>query len=68
MVGRLCVQQCYAHGSKCNRDIWEGMHVVPVWFTQRERQALMDAAELAGINVLSLMNDHTACTSWAPAR
>lgn len=43
------------------------MGVVPVWFTQRERQALMDAAELAGINVLSLMNDHTACTSWAPA-
>jgi len=33
---------------------------VPVYFTQRERQALIEAAELAGINVLSLINEPTA--------
>lgn len=33
---------------------------VPVFFTQRERLAIKDAAELAGFNVLSLINDNTA--------
>ncbi|KAI3633408.1 hypothetical protein MIR68_008355 [Amoeboaphelidium protococcarum] len=33
---------------------------VPPFWTQHERQALIDAAELAGIRVLSLMNDETA--------
>jgi len=33
---------------------------VPAFYTQRERQAIIDAAELAGLNVLSLINDHTA--------
>jgi hypothetical protein len=28
--------------------------------TQHERQAILDAAELAGLNVLSLMHDETA--------
>ena len=33
---------------------------VPVYFTQAERVALMDAAELAGLKVLSLVEDNTA--------
>lgn len=33
---------------------------VPVFFTQDERQALIDAASVAGLNVLSLINQGTA--------
>ncbi len=33
---------------------------MPPFFTQIERQALIDAAELAGLNVLSLVNENTA--------
>jgi hypoxia up-regulated 1 len=31
--------------------------------TQFERQAILDAAELAGLNVLALMHDETAGTA-----
>ena len=33
---------------------------VPVYYTDAERRALMDAAAIAGLNVLKLMNDTTA--------
>ena len=33
---------------------------VPPYWTHRERQALIDAAEIAGLNVLSLLNENTA--------
>jgi len=33
---------------------------VPDYWTHRERQAMLDAAELAGLNVLSLLNENTA--------
>jgi hypoxia up-regulated 1 len=33
---------------------------VPGFYRQFERQALLDAAQIAGLKVLSLMNDHTA--------
>lgn len=33
---------------------------VPVYFTQSQRQAILDAAELTKIRVLSLMNENTA--------
>lgn len=33
---------------------------VPPYWTHRERQALVDAAEIAGLNVLSLLNENTA--------
>lgn len=33
---------------------------VPEFFTQKERQAMLDAAELAGLNVLSLINENSA--------
>jgi hypoxia up-regulated 1 len=33
---------------------------VPAWWTHHQRVALIDAAELAGLNVLSLMNDGSA--------
>lgn len=34
--------------------------VVPPYWSYRERQAMLDAAEIAGINVLSLINENTA--------
>ncbi len=33
---------------------------VPVYYTDRERRAMLDAAAIAGLNVLKLMNDTTA--------
>merc|ERR1719399_1263604 len=33
---------------------------VPSYFADVQRQALLDAAEIAGLNVLRLMNEHTA--------
>lgn len=33
---------------------------VPVYFTNRERNAILDAAQIAGLNVLSLLNEPTA--------
>ncbi|GFP53639.1 heat shock protein hsp88 [Trichoderma asperellum] len=33
---------------------------VPAWFTDSQRRALLDAAEIAGLKVLRLMNDTTA--------
>lgn len=33
---------------------------VPSYFTQAERQALLDAARIAGLNVLRLFNETTA--------
>lgn len=33
---------------------------VPAWFTDSQRRSLMDAAEIAGLKLLRLMNDTTA--------
>ena len=33
---------------------------VPVYYTDSERRAMLDAAAIAGLNVLKLMNDTTA--------
>ncbi|KAF8457601.1 heat shock protein 70 family [Kalaharituber pfeilii] len=33
---------------------------VPAWFTDKQRRAIMDAAEIAGLKLLRLMNDTTA--------
>jgi len=34
--------------------------IVPGYFNQAERQAMLQAADLAGFKVLQLMNDYTA--------
>ncbi|RKO86845.1 Hsp70 protein-domain-containing protein [Blyttiomyces helicus] len=33
---------------------------VPGWFTDRQRRAILDAAQVAGINILRILNDLTA--------
>ena len=37
--------------------------IVPGYFNQAERQAMLQAADLAGFKVLQLMNDYTAGTT-----
>lgn len=39
---------------------FRGIVQVTPFATQFERQAMLDAAELAGLNVLALMHDETA--------
>jgi hypoxia up-regulated 1 len=42
---------------------------VPAFYTQFQRQAVLDAAKIAGVNVLSLLNDNTAVAlNWGIER
>eukprot|EP00463_Aulacantha_scolymantha_P003068 TRINITY_DN3856_c0_g1_i1.p1 TRINITY_DN3856_c0_g1~~TRINITY_DN3856_c0_g1_i1.p1 ORF type:complete len:126 (+),score=20.61 TRINITY_DN3856_c0_g1_i1:23-379(+) len=41
-------------------EVNECVLTVPDYFTQQERIALLDAAKIAGLNVLSLVNENTA--------
>jgi hypoxia up-regulated 1 len=50
-------QQCEAYVGEPVRD---AVITVPPFWTHRERQSLLDAADLAGLRVLSLINDETA--------
>ncbi|KAI8813136.1 Hsp70 protein-domain-containing protein [Cladochytrium replicatum] len=43
-----------------NEPVSGAVITVPPYFNQFERRALLDAAELAGIRVITLMNDETA--------
>ena len=45
------------HTGKPCRDV---VLSVPGWWTERQRRALLDAASIAGLNVLRLMNEHAA--------
>jgi len=48
----------------CEEDagvpIKDAVIAVPEFWTQKERQALLDAADVAGLNVLTLINENTA--------
>ena len=46
--------------SSAGQPINEAVLTVPGFFNQAERKAMIQAAELAGIKVLQLMNDYTA--------
>jgi molecular chaperone HscA len=43
-----------------NDDLYGAVITVPAYFRRRQRQATKDAAQLAGINVLRLINEPTA--------
>ncbi|KAJ3439041.1 hypoxia up-regulated protein [Anaeramoeba flamelloides] len=43
-----------------SRKIKDCVLTVPSYYGERERQSILDAAKLANLNVLSLMNDHSA--------
>mmetsp|Transcript_27864 Transcript_27864/g.84105 ORF Transcript_27864/g.84105 Transcript_27864/m.84105 type:complete len:794 (+) Transcript_27864:157-2538(+) len=44
----------------CQGTVADVVIGVPSYFTDFQRKALLDAAEIAGINVLRVMNEHTA--------
>ena len=64
----LCVQQgSILHYTKGITEAYAGagqvldcVITVPAFFGQSQRGALLDAAKLAGLNVLSLVNNHAA--------
>jgi len=43
-----------------NGDVKDAVITIPAWFSQKERQAVLDAAELAGLSVMALINDNAA--------
>lgn len=51
-------QQCEAFVG--GEQIKDAVITVPPFWTQAQRQSLLEASELAGIRVLSLINDETA--------
>eukprot|EP01083_Nonionella_stella_P078955 216384_1 len=40
--------------------VTDAVIAVPAYFTQRHRQAILDAAEIAGLRVMALINENTA--------
>jgi len=44
----------------CQAKVADAVISVPSFFTDAHRQALLDAAKIAGISVLRVMNEHTA--------
>ena len=47
-------------GSELKTTVSDVVISVPVWFTETQRRALIDAAQIANLNVLRLINDTTA--------
>jgi hypothetical protein len=46
--------------AQAGESVVDTVVVVPAWFGVAQRQAVIDAASLAGLNVLGLMNGHAA--------
>jgi len=44
----------------CQSKVTDAVISVPAFFSDPQRQALLDAAKIAGISVLRVMNEHTA--------
>lgn len=45
---------------QAGESVIDAVITVPVWMGVTQRQAVMDAARLAGLNVLGLVNTHAA--------
>ncbi|KAJ9121779.1 hypothetical protein QFC22_002401 [Naganishia vaughanmartiniae] len=46
--------------AELNQNVSDVVIAIPGWFTDVQRRALLDAAQIAGLNALRLINDHTA--------
>ncbi|KAJ9125953.1 hypothetical protein QFC24_002738 [Naganishia onofrii] len=46
--------------SELKQNVSDVVIAIPGWFTDVQRRALLDAAQIAGLNALRLINDHTA--------
>lgn len=60
LVGMYLSKIKQTAGSELKLPVSDFVMSVPAWFTDAQRRALIDAAELAGLKVLRLMNDTTA--------
>jgi len=49
-----------AEAENNDRPVVDAVVTVPVSWSQQERKAFMDSAKLAGLNILSLLNENTA--------
>ena len=63
LVGMLLQYVLKIASDDAEAPVKDAVLTVPDYWTQVERQALLDAADLAGINVLSLINENTASES-----
>ncbi|GAA5930859.1 uncharacterized protein JCM15063_002480 [Sporobolomyces koalae] len=45
---------------QANENVREAVVTVPGWYNEQERRAVLDAAEIAGLRVLGLVNDGSA--------
>jgi hypoxia up-regulated 1 len=60
LVGQILAHARQLAEATAEEAVKEAVITVPPFWGQDERQAVMDAAELAGLKVLSLMNENTA--------
>lgn len=60
IVGMFLQEAVRLASAEAGAPVKDVVITVPVYFGQKQRQALLDAAEIAGINVLSLVNENTA--------
>lgn len=60
LVSANILKKLMAAMHQIDRDIHEAVITVPAYFDDAQRQATKDAARLAGINVLRLLNEPTA--------
>ena len=49
-----------------SKDLKDCVITVPEFWSYKERQALLDASQMAGLNVLGLINENTAGLSTSP--
>jgi hypoxia up-regulated 1 len=47
---------------QANENVRETVVTVPGWYGEKERRSILDAADIAGLRVVGLVNDGTAGT------
>lgn len=60
LIGMLISHATFIAERYSGQKVKDAVVTVPAFFSQAERRAVMDAAGMAGINILQLMNEHMA--------
>jgi len=50
--------------TRIGQEVRDAVITVPPFFNQAERRAMMEAAEIGGVDLIQLMNDNTAGKFW----
>lgn len=58
--GTFNIRKCNISPPQTEQPIKDAVITVPAFFNQAERRAVLQAAQLAGLKVLQLINDNTA--------